>query len=118
MKKHPMIPASDDAWDSGDLGRDKASTRKVQLEKEQQEGLDVGLDLQMISIRLPKALIDDLKMIGTLNGLGYQPLIRQVLTRFVRSEHKRIAQDRIQEIASEREDGDDEHPPVKVKRIA
>ncbi|MBC8950174.1 BrnA antitoxin family protein [Xenorhabdus sp. TS4] len=52
--------------------------------------INEALDLQPISIRLNKSLIEDLKMIADLNGLGYQPLIRQVLNRFANSEKKRI----------------------------
>ncbi len=39
---------------------------------------------------LQKSLIEDLKHIATLNGIGYQPLIRQILTRFADAEKKRI----------------------------
>jgi hypothetical protein len=52
-----------------------------------------ALELHPISIRLNKSLIEDLKMIADLNGLGYQPLIRQVLTRFTDCEKKKILQE-------------------------
>lgn len=51
-------------------------------------GIDEALDLQPISIRLQKDLIENLKALAKLNGLGYQPLIRQVLTRWVDCELK------------------------------
>lgn len=55
------------------------------------------LALQPISIRLSKGLIQDLKDIAQLHGLGYQPLIKQILTRFVESEKRMLANEKIQE---------------------
>ncbi|MFV8070029.1 hypothetical protein ACNQ01_26295, partial [Enterobacter cloacae complex sp.6730869] len=45
-------------------------------------------NMQMISIRLPKDLIADLKEIGSAQKLGYQALMREVLKRFVDAEKK------------------------------
>ncbi|EFX91985.1 Uncharacterized protein conserved in bacteria [Actinobacillus ureae] len=59
--------------------------------------LDELLALQPISIRLSKGLIQDLKDIAQLHGLGYQPLIKQILTRFVESEKRMLANEKIQE---------------------
>lgn len=58
-------------------------------------GLDEALDLQPISIRLQRDLIDNLKALARLNGLGYQPLIRQVLTRWVDCELKSMLQSKL-----------------------
>lgn len=58
-------------------------------------GLDDALDLQPISIRLQRDLIDNLKALARLNGLGYQPLIRQVLTRWVDCELKSMLQNKV-----------------------
>ncbi|TWG93563.1 hypothetical protein L599_001200000230 [Luteimonas sp. J16] len=52
------------------------------------------MGLQMISIRLPKALIDDLKYFAEREGLGYQPLIRRILVRWASHEYKLVAQER------------------------
>ena len=46
--------------------------------------------MQMISVRLQKSLIEDLKYIAKLNEVGYQPLIRDVLCRFAKNEKKNI----------------------------
>lgn len=53
--------------------------------------LDDALGLKSISIRLQNKLIDDLKTIAKVNGIGYQPLIRILLTRFAESELRQIA---------------------------
>lgn len=50
------------------------------------DDINDALSLQPISIRLQKGLIENLKTIAELNGIGYQPLIRQALTRFVEGE--------------------------------
>lgn len=57
-------------------------------------GIDDALDLQPISIRLQRDLLDNLKALAKLNGLGYQPLIRQVLTRWVDCELKNMLRER------------------------
>jgi predicted DNA binding CopG/RHH family protein len=78
----------DEAWDSGRLGRaaEHAQPAAADIEK----AIDVSLRLQLISIRLQKSLIEDFKAIASLNGIGYQPLMRQILKRFVDSEKRRI----------------------------
>lgn len=50
-----------------------------------------ALELQMISIRLSKELLSDLKMIAQFHGVGYQPLMRDALERFATAEVKKIA---------------------------
>lgn len=100
MSKQAKIVDSDEAWDDGTLGRDARHAKRVIVPKEQAAELDEGLGLQMVAMRLPKKLIEDLKVLGRHNGLGYQPLVRNVLTRFVRAEYKRIASERINELAA------------------
>ena len=51
------------------------------------------MDLQSISIRLPRSLIQDFKLIANLNGLGYQTLMRQILKRFADAEIKQIVRE-------------------------
>lgn len=50
--------------------------------------VDEALGLQLISIRLPRRLIEDLKLIAKHEGLGYQPLVRRVLVRFAQGEFR------------------------------
>ena len=61
----------------------------------QEKGVDDALGLQPISIRLQKDLLDNLKALALLNGLGYQPLIRQILTRWVDCELKSMLNDKV-----------------------
>ena len=86
-----MIPneAHESRWESGELGlsAEHAVAAPAQLERE----VDDALGLQLISIRLPKGLIEDLKLIATKEGLGYQPLVRRVLLRFAEAEFRSMA---------------------------
>ena len=104
------IESTPEAWESGKLGQDD---QFVKIAKEiKQDAIDESLELQMISIRLQKSLIEDMKMIASLHGLSYQPLIRQILTRFVECEKKQILKQQYQEskMAEEENQNIDEKP--------
>ena len=78
------IDSTPEAWESGRLGRDEAHVKTAPQELEPM--VDDGMGLQMISIRLQKDLIDDFKKIAEFRGIGYQPLMREALRRFVDAE--------------------------------
>ncbi len=80
MQKH-TIEGTEEAWDSGLLGQSQAHARKVSIDMER--AIDASAGLQSISIRLPKELIDAYKLIAAHHGVGYQPLMRDILQRFV-----------------------------------
>jgi hypothetical protein len=82
-----------DAWDTGELGRDEAYV--VVADAAHDAALDEALGLQSISIRLPKQLISQYKLISHFHGVGYQPLMRDVLQRFVKSAMKEILEEQI-----------------------
>lgn len=70
-----------EAWESRALGADESY---VEVADETHEAaLDEALGLQSISIRLPKQLISQYKLIAHFHGVGYQPLMRDVMARFV-----------------------------------
>jgi predicted DNA binding CopG/RHH family protein len=75
---------SADPWDTGELGRSEEFVKRAPAEL--QEEIDTALALQMISVRLKKETIKDMKAIAEYRGVGYQPLIRDVLAQFVRAE--------------------------------
>ena len=87
-----------DSWDNGDLGRDPAHAKAAP--EETNKAVDEALGLQMISIRLPKELIEDFKSLAQYHGLGYQPLMRDALKRFASAEMKQIATAAINEKAA------------------
>ena len=90
MKAEVKIPGTEDAWDTGALGTDANFVSAMETDASDEAVIDGALELQPISIRLQKSLIEDFKLIADLSGLGYQPLMRQVLARFAECEKKRI----------------------------
>ena len=86
----------DEAWDNGELGRDEQSVRRSSPEREQ--SVEDALELQLISIRLQKDLLEQLKFIANYRGVGYQPLIRDVLCRWTRTEIFTIAEEMRKEL--------------------
>lgn len=84
-----------DNWDNGELGRSFEHAERV-------EGasldLDEALELQLISIRLQKSLIHQLKRIADHHDIGYQPMIRDLLNRFARSEITHILRKQLKDV--------------------
>ncbi|MHB1573436.1 CopG family antitoxin [Acidithiobacillus sp.] len=81
------IPSTDEAWDNRELGADEAYVGVVKASDLQ---VDAAAGTQLISIRLGVSMIEDLKLIANINGIGYQTLMKQVLGRFVECEKKAI----------------------------
>lgn len=90
-----MMTNLTEQWENGTLGRDE---KFVQKSGRTTQSFDEKLGLKLISIRLPEELIQDLKDIAQINGIGYQPLIKQILNRFVESEKKMMANEKIREL--------------------
>ena len=108
MSEYKQVPASDEAWESGALGSDPGFAKIA--EDEIQSRIGEALAMQPISIRLPKSLIETFKLLGEWHGLGYQPLMRRVLTRFAEAEMKLVLNEFIAEqhrVAEEVEQEDD-----------
>lgn len=87
--KTEKVVSSAEAWESGELGRSVEHAVLAPPGTAQQ--IDDALGMQMISIRLPKDLIDEFKMIAQVHNLGYQPLMRDALKRFAEAELKKLA---------------------------
>lgn len=83
-----------EAWESGELGREIKYA--IAVDKKIGTQIDDALGLQMISIRLEKDLIESYKLLGTKYDLGYQPLMREALKRFVEGEFKLIASETLE----------------------
>lgn len=86
------IVGTPEAWEDGSLGQEEEFVRVSKNVDD--AALNEAVGLQPISIRLQKSLIEDFKMIAGINGIGYQPLIRQVLKRFADSEKRRILREK------------------------
>jgi len=90
MSQKIKIESTEDAWDTGELGRDEKHVRRSAPEQEAM--LDSALRMQPISVRLQTELIEQLKFIAKYHGIGYQPLMRDILARWARTEMLTIAQ--------------------------
>ena len=78
------IPDTEEAWDERTLGADEKFVEVV--DQAEEELINEAAGTQLISIRMSKCMIDDFKMIASLNGsIGYQTLMKQILQRFVDS---------------------------------
>ena len=82
------IRNTEQAWDERKLGAEAEFVGVA--DESHDEALQEALNLQAISIRLPKDLIRSYKLIADFHGIGYQPLMRDVLQRFVAPELKHI----------------------------
>ncbi len=81
-------PGTIESWENGDLGETLDSARIVSADRTAE--IQDAAGLQMISIRLPKSVIEDFKVIAQIEGVGYQPLMRIALVRFAECEAKRV----------------------------
>lgn len=88
MSNAKKIPGTVDAWETGALGTSQEHAKLADLDIQRE--VEDTLAMQMISIRLPKSVIEDFKAIASLEGIGYQPLMRVALMRFAQGESRRI----------------------------
>lgn len=87
MSTHKLDPGITEKWENGELGRNEDHV--LVLPDSESEKLDADLAMKLISIRLPIPLIESLKLIAVQRGVTYQPMVRELLTRFVASESER-----------------------------
>lgn len=100
MKKQTKIKSTTEAWETGKLGENLESARIASPDLT--AAIDAALGMQMISIRLPKSVIDDFKVMAQIEGVGYQPLMRTALVRFAECEAKRVMRDYAAVLANEK----------------
>lgn len=98
-------------WENGELGRSDEHV-VVAPESESLE-LDSALAMKLISIRLPIPLIETLKAIAGHHGIAYQPMIRDLLIRFARSEIQQIVSD-LDSRMVEAQSSDESSAPVEA----
>lgn len=89
-KKLEELTADHELWDKRERG---ASAEHFALvSDEEQREIEEGLGLQSISLRLNRTLIDQFKKLAKVEGIGYQPLMRMVLTEYAKAnEYKLVA---------------------------
>jgi uncharacterized protein (DUF4415 family) len=99
--KKIKIDNSAEAWESRELGSELKHARAV--DKKIGAQIDEALGLQMISIRLEQDLIESYKLLGAKYDMGYQPLMREALKRFVEGEFKLIASEALEKQRAEKQ---------------
>jgi predicted DNA binding CopG/RHH family protein len=96
MKKTPELEklaneflndGQQESWEKGELGRD-AKHMKVVSKEETQKFIDAK-ESYATSIRLPKELVNNLKILAKKDGLNYQTYLKMILTRHVHENCKR-----------------------------
>lgn len=101
-------------WESGELGQ--SAEHAVPISPEEMAALDTALELRPISIRLQRELVAKLKFIAFHHGIGYQPLVRDILNRFASHEFVRIARQIQEERQAESALSDEDSPAAKYMR--
>ena len=110
------ITNSPEAWESGELGQ---SLEHVNVAPSKLvSDIDDALGLQMISIRLDKELIDMFKLLGGKYQMGYQPLMREALKRFVDGELKMVALEALEKQSLARSKLRDQSNHPKKEKVA
>lgn len=101
------IVGTPEAWETGQLGM--SEEHAVVSTLIDQDVLNDSLDLQMISIRMQKGMIRDLKAISSVwDNMGYQTLIKNVLHRFIEAEMKQFYRQHAEQIEQALADADAE----------
>lgn len=110
-----LIPSTDEAWDDETLGSDPASMKVA--DDATKDAIDDAAGTQLISIRMPKSMVDAFKAIAASNkNISYQTLMKQILQRFIDGEMKRVWNEHL---AQQLADGN--NPPKgkeKQRRVA
>lgn len=109
------VPGTVEAWESGELGESLEHARVASSEHTAE--IQDAAGLQMISIRLPKTVIEDFKVISQFEGLGYQPLMRIALTRFAECEAKRLMREYAAKLANDKRLGAEPASGHRTKRV-
>lgn len=111
MNTHPIDQSITAKWEEGEYGR---SEEHVAVAPESAHAaLDEGLAMKLVSIRLPIPLIEGLKKIAEHHGIAYQPMVRDLLTRFAQSEVEEIIRGLDEKMKAVRAEAESS-PPVEA----
>ncbi|VFR81038.1 hypothetical protein RAN3_2508 [plant metagenome] len=116
MTTKDRILDTEEAWDSGELGRSEEFVAVAP--EDDTQIIEEALCLRPISIRLEQSLINDFKKIAELNGLAYQPLMRQALRRFADHEKRRILNQLVAQRKHDTEERENEALGVEAQKVA
>ena len=101
-------------WDAKEFGA--SQEHAVKASNQALEDLHEAAGMKAVSIRMPIEMIQAYKYIAAHHGIGYQPMIKQILARFIESEQKMLANELIRETLKERENSrKPKHRPLNHK---
>jgi predicted DNA binding CopG/RHH family protein len=103
-----------DQWDSGELGQ--SMDHAVPAPEGSLAAIDASTGMQLISIRLQRTLIADLKAIAEHHGISYQPMIRDLLNRFAEHEIKALLHARLEQLEKQEAPADEQGPVADFLR--
>ena len=115
MSKGKKIAGTAEAWESGLLGSDERHAKLADLDL---DTVREAVGLKTISLRVQPDLLEELKLIAGIHGIGYQPLIKQVLRRFVDAEMKMMLRAAFARKADTEEDQDEPESEETVSDCA
>lgn len=117
MSKSKKIEGTAEAWESGLLGCDESFAKLSDLDL---DAVRSAAGLKSISLRMQPDLLHEIKLIAEIHGIGYQPLIKQILRRFVDGEMKMLLRDayREQVLKKHETDSPEESPEDPVSDCA
>lgn len=75
-------------WEAKKLGA--SAEHAVPASDEDQQSVDDATGLQLLSFRIQKSVIEQLKQLARLEGIGYQPLMRKIICTYVRENEHRL----------------------------
>jgi predicted DNA binding CopG/RHH family protein len=110
VKRKAPSTAAD--WESGKLGESEEHMEEAGFDVLM--ALDEALELKPISIRLQRKLVERLKLVAKYHGIGYQPLVRDILNRWVTGEMKSILQKLEEQAEAEKVLADEDSPYAKT----
>jgi hypothetical protein len=99
-KKAARFDADNELWETRKLGASPEHARVVSGKGD--KALDESMGLQLLTFRIQKPIVDQLRQLAKLEGIGYQPLMRQVLVKYVRENQHRLQRILTPHEASER----------------
>jgi len=75
-------------WETKKLGA--SAEHAVPASAEEQQAIDDATGLQLLSFRIQKSVIEQLRQLAKLEGIGYQPLMRRIIGAYVRENEHRL----------------------------
>lgn len=106
------IKGTPDKWEEGALGL--SPEHAVRADDAETSAIEraAGISMQLISIRMPTELLKVLKQIAKYHGIGYQPMIRDLLDRWAIGEIKTILREQLDDAEAHEQTQRDSAPLV------